>query len=101
MGVKPSHIKFNEGYEVIKIYDGTWYLELFGFWFYHRIYCRINYLIGEKSNYKNVINHNFARIRIDSYNPLPTEKTLSFHDVIILIKSVVNKIKTTATLIHS
>ena len=28
------------------------------------------------------------------------KKTSSFHDVIILIKSVVNKIKTTTTLIH-
>ena len=39
------------------------------------------------------INHNFARIRIDSYNSLPTEKILTFHKVIILITSVVNKNK--------
>ena len=37
------------------------------------------------------INHNFARIRIDSYNSLPTEKILTFHNAITLIKSVVNK----------
>ena len=35
------------------------------------------------------IDHNFARIRIDSYDSLP----MTFHDVIILIKSVVNKNK--------
>ena len=29
------------------------------------------------------INHNFARIRIDSYNSLPIEKILTFHNVII------------------
>ena len=37
------------------------------------------------------INHNFARIRIDSYNSLPIEKILTFHNAITLIKSVVNK----------
>ena len=35
----------------------------------------------------------FARIRIDSYNSLLTEKSLTFHNGIILIKSVVNKNK--------
>ena len=39
------------------------------------------------------INHNFARIRIDSYNSLPIEKILTFHNVIILIKPVVSKNK--------
>ena len=33
------------------------------------------------------------RIRIDSYNSLSLEKPLTFHNVIILIKSVVNKNK--------
>ena len=33
------------------------------------------------------------QIRIDSYNSLPIEKILTFHNVIILIKSVVNKNK--------
>ena len=33
----------------------------------------------------------FARIRINSYDSLPTEKVLTFHNVIIFIKSVVNK----------
>ena len=39
------------------------------------------------------INHSFARIRIDSYNSLPIEKILTFHNVIILINWVVNKNK--------
>ena len=42
---------------------------------------------------KNSINHSFSRIRIDSYNSLPIEKILTFHNVIILIKSVVNENK--------
>ena len=56
----------------------------------HRIKCLIC-LISEKNGITDSINQNFARIRIDSYNSLPIEKVLSFHDVIMLIKSVVNK----------
>ena len=44
-----------------------------------------------KKGITDSINHNFARIRTDSCNSLPIEKVLSFHDVIMLIKSVVNK----------
>ena len=44
-----------------------------------------------KSGITDSINHNFGKIRIDSYNSLPIEKILTFHNVIILIKSVVNK----------
>ena len=39
-----------------------------------------NYLISEKSDDKCCINHDFAIIRIDSYNPLPKE--ITFHNVI-------------------
>ena len=46
-----------------------------------------DYLISEKSDAKYIINHNFARIRIDSNNYLPIEKVITFHNVIILIKS--------------
>ena len=42
--------------------------------------------LGEKSDITNRINHNFARIWIGSF-----EKILTFHNVLILIKSVVNK----------
>ena len=31
--------------------------------------------------------HNYARIKVDSYNSLPQEKTLTFHNVTIPIKS--------------
>ena len=47
----------------------------------------------EKRGITDSINHNFARIRIDPYNSLPIEKILTFHNVIILIKSVISKNK--------
>ena len=47
----------------------------------------------KKSVIKDNINHNFAIIRIGSYNSLPIEKKLTFHNVIMLIKSVVSKNK--------
>ena len=53
----------------------------------------MRYLISEKSGITDSINHNFKRIRIDSYNSLPIEKKIDFYKVKILIKSVVNKNK--------
>ena len=56
---------------------------------YNEIYDRIRYLLSKKSGITESINYNSARIRTDSYNSLPIEKILTFHNVIILIKSVV------------
>ena len=53
----------------------------------------IKYLISEKSDITDSINHTFERIRIDSSNSLPTEKALPVHNVIRLIKPVVNENK--------
>ena len=47
----------------------------------------------KKAVFTNSINHNFGKIRIDSYNALTIEKILTFHNVVILIKSVVKKNK--------
>ena len=47
----------------------------------------------QKGGITYIINHNFARIRIDSYNYLPIEKILTFHNIIILISLVVNENK--------
>ena len=47
----------------------------------------------EKSGITDSVSHNFGIIRIDSYNSLPKEKILTFHNDIILIKSVFNKNK--------
>ena len=52
---------------------------------------RLNILQVKKSGITNSINYNFGKIKIDSCNSLPIKKILTFHNVIILIKSVVNK----------
>ena len=54
---------------------------------------RLNILEVKKSGVTDSINHNFGKIKINSYNSLRIEKILTFHNVIILIKSVVNKNK--------
>ena len=40
-----------------------------------------------------IISHNYPTVKVDSYDSLPLEKTMTFHNVIILIKSVWNKDK--------
>ena len=77
------------------IYDVSYktFIVIFDYWLYDEIYNTIRYLISKKSGIKNSIYHNFPRIRIDSYNSLPIQKVLTFPNVIILIKSVVNKNK--------
>ena len=67
------HIWFEKIDGFIKIYDGIRYLLLFDPESYDETYNRITYLISEKSGITDIINHNFARIRIDSYNSLPIE----------------------------
>ena len=57
---------------------------------FNKICDKIKYLIRKKSN---SINHNFGKLRIDSYNYLPIKKNIDFSYVIILIRSVVNKNK--------
>ena len=47
--------------------------------------------MSQKSGITYVISHNYARIKTDSFDSLPLEKTLNLHYVIILIKSVFNK----------
>ena len=56
-----------------------------------KICDKIKYLISKNSGITNSINHNFGKIRIDSYNSLMIKNMLTFHNVIILIKPVVNK----------
>ena len=68
-------------------------LVLFDNGLFDKICDRIKYLISEKSGIADSINHNLGKIRIDSYNSLPIEKILTFHNLILLIKSVVNKNK--------
>ena len=76
---------------MIRVYDGTRYLVLFGPEKYDAIYNRIRYLIIQKSWITYVISDNYARIKVDSYDSFPLKKTLTLHNVIIFIKSVLNK----------
>ena len=59
----------------IRVYNGTRYLVLFRSEKY-TICNKIRYLIIKKSGIKYVISHNNARIKVDSYDSLPLEKTL-------------------------
>ena len=84
------HIRFNKIDGFIKIYEIR-YLVLLDYRWCDKICCRIKHLISEKCGITDSIKQNSGRIRIDSYNSLPIENILTFHNVIILIKSVVNK----------
>ena len=93
MGAKPLRIRFDKIDGFIKVYDGIRYLVLRDYEIYNAIYDRIKHLISENCGIISSINHDSARIRINSYNSLLIEKVMTFHNVIILIKSVVNKNK--------
>ena len=82
----------------IRIYDGSRYLTLLDSEKYDTIYNRIRYLINLKIGITYIFSHHFAKIKGDSYDSLPIEKILTLHNVIILIKSVLKKIKITTTI---
>ena len=88
MGKKLWRIWFGKIDGFITIDDGIRFLVLLKC---NEIYDRIRYLINKKSGITDSINHNLARIRTDSYHSLPIEKILTFFNVIILLKSVVNE----------
>ena len=88
IGSKPLRIRFIKIDGIIRIYDGTRYLTLFGTKKYDTICNRIRYLISLKSSVTYIFSHYFAKIKVDSYDSLPIEKTSILHNIIILIKSV-------------
>ena len=57
------------------------------------IYSRARYLEVVKTGITYVISHSYAKMKVDSHDSLPLEKVLTFHNVIILIKSVFKKDK--------
>ena len=75
MGAKPLRIRYNKIDGFIKIHNKIRYLVLFDEKC-DKIWDRIKYLISKKSGIADSINHNFAIIRIDSYDSLPIEKIL-------------------------
>ena len=64
---------------------------MFGTRKYDAFYDRIRYLITLKSSITYIFTHYFAKMKVDSYYSLPIEKALTLHNIIILIKSVLNK----------
>ena len=88
---KPLRIRVDKIDVFIRVYDGTRYLVLFGSEKYDSIYDRIRYLISVKSDITSLICHNYATTNVYSYNSLRLEKTVTFLNVIILVKSVWNK----------
>ena len=78
---------------IIRIFDGTRYLTLFGSEKYEAIYNKIRYVINQKSDITYICSHYFSKIKVDSCDSLPIEKTLTLHSVIIHIASVLNKDK--------
>ena len=91
IGPKLLCIRFDRIDGSVKIYNGAKYLVFFSPEEYDAIYNRIRYLISLKSSITYVSFHYHAKIKVDLYNSLPREKTLTLHSVIILIKSVLNK----------
>ena len=93
------HITFNKIDGFIISLDGKIkHLVLSDYGLLDKIFDKIKYLISKKTGITNSINYNFGRIKIDSYNSLPIEKILTFHNVIIdsLIQLLIRmKINTT------
>ena len=82
IGAKPLRIRFDKVDGFIKDYNGTRYIVLFGLEKCDVIYNGIRY---QKSGITNVFDYNYAKIKADSYNSLPLEKILNFHNLIVLI----------------
>ena len=75
-------IRFDKIDGVIRIYDGTRYLTLFDTKKNGAIYNKVRYLIRKKIGFTYNFSHYFAKIKIDSYDSLHIEKTLTFYNVI-------------------
>ena len=71
---KPLRIRLNKIDGFIRVYDGTRYLVLFGSEKNDYIYNMIRYLMSVKSGIAYIISHNYAKIRVVSYDSLPLEK---------------------------
>ena len=71
---KPLRIRFDKKDGFIRVYDGSRYLVLFGREKYDSIYNRIRDLISVKKGITYIISHNYAKIKVYSYDSLPLGK---------------------------
>ena len=90
---QPLRIRFDKTDGFIRVYSGTRYLVLLGTEKYDSIYDWIRYLISVKSGITYIFSHNYTTIKVDSYDYLSLEKTITPRNIIILVKSVWNKDK--------
>ena len=100
VGAKPLRIWFDKVFGFNRVYGGTKYLVLFGPEKYDAIHNTIGYLIIQKSGITYVFTHNYEKIKIETYNFLTLKETLTLHNVIMYIKSVLNKNKKYLLLCH-
>ena len=85
----------------LRDFDGTKYLILFGLENFIVVNDRIRYLIVLKSGIRYVFYYIYAKIKVDSDDDLSLEETLTLHNIVILINSILTKIKITATRTYS
>ena len=93
VGPKHLRIKLDKMDGFIRIYDGNKYLTLLSSKKYDAIYNRTRYLISVKRNVTYIFSHYLAKIKIDSYDSLSIEKALTIQNVIMLVKSILNRDK--------
>ena len=77
MGAKSLCIWFDKIGGFIKTQNGIKRLVLFDYLWFDKICERVKNLINEKSGIRDSINHNFGKIRIDSYSSIPIRKNFS------------------------
>ena len=99
INLKPLRIRFDEIDGFNRILNGTRDLPWFGSEKYVAIYNRIRYILSQKSGITFVFSHSYATLKVDSNDFLPTEKRLTFRNVIILWSQFLTKIRITTTLI--
>ena len=79
--------------DFIRVSDGTRYFVLFGSKKCYFIYNKTQYLIGIKRGKIYFISYSYAKIKVTLCDSLPLEKTMTFHNVMVLINSVFSKDK--------
>ena len=93
-------IRFDKIDEFITIYARTRYLTLLGSENYDANYNRIRYLISLESSITYIFSHYFAKIKVDSYDCLPTENRLTLLMLQDSLNQFVVKIKITTAIRH-
>ena len=93
IGSKSLHIRFDRKDGFIRIYDWTRSLTLIHSEKHYAIYDRTRYLTSLLRSITYIFSDYFAKIKVDFYDSLSIEKILTLPNVIISIKSVLNKEK--------